>query len=72
MEAITFIGRLLFYFLQLIRQECECVGFEVPTAMFLKTSIFWDITSCSLLKVKQETSVKLLTLWIASQHFVKL
>jgi hypothetical protein len=27
------------------------VGFEVPTAVVMKSSIFWDITPCSPLKV---------------------
>jgi hypothetical protein len=27
------------------------VGFEVLTAVFMKSIIFWDITPCSLLKV---------------------
>jgi hypothetical protein len=29
----------------------SCVGFEVLTAVVKKSSIFWDITPCSLLKV---------------------
>jgi hypothetical protein len=28
-----------------------CVGFEVLTAVVMKSSIFWDIMSCSPLKV---------------------
>jgi hypothetical protein len=28
----------------------KCVGFEVLTAVVMKSSIFWDITPCSLLK----------------------
>jgi hypothetical protein len=29
------------------------VGFEVMTAVVMKSYIFWDITSCSLLKVNR-------------------
>jgi hypothetical protein len=29
----------------------DCVGFEVLTAVFMKSSTFWDVTPCSLLKV---------------------
>jgi hypothetical protein len=31
----------------------EYVGFEVLTAVVMKSSIFWDITPCSLLKVNR-------------------
>jgi hypothetical protein len=27
----------------------KCVGFEVLTAVLMKSTIFWDITSCSRL-----------------------
>jgi hypothetical protein len=30
---------------------CTCVGFEVPTAVVMKSSILWDTTPCSPLKV---------------------
>jgi hypothetical protein len=29
----------------------DYVGFEVLTAVVMKSTIFWDITPCSLLKV---------------------
>jgi hypothetical protein len=29
------------------------VGYEVPTAVVMKSTIFWDITPCSPLKVNQ-------------------
>jgi hypothetical protein len=32
-------------------KQCYIVGFEVLTAVVRKSSIFWDITHCSLLKV---------------------
>jgi hypothetical protein len=31
----------------------ESVGFEVPTAVVMKSSIFWDITLCGPLKVNR-------------------
>jgi hypothetical protein len=30
------------------------IGFEVLTAVVMNSSIFWDITPCSQLKVKEE------------------
>jgi hypothetical protein len=41
-----------------LRGSCETgstllVGFEVFTAVVVKSSVFWDITSCSLLKVNR-------------------
>jgi hypothetical protein len=29
----------------------SCTGFEVPTVVVIKNSVFWDITPSSLLKV---------------------
>jgi hypothetical protein len=36
-----------------IRAEISTVGFEVPTAMVMKNFIFWDMMSCSLVKVNR-------------------
>jgi hypothetical protein len=33
------------------------VGFEVLTAVVMKSSIFWDITPCSLLKINLKSSI---------------
>jgi hypothetical protein len=32
---------------------CNPIGFEVLITVIMKSSIFWDITSCSLSKVNQ-------------------
>jgi hypothetical protein len=34
-------------------QDLICVGFEVLTAVAMKSTIFWDITPCSPLKVNR-------------------
>jgi hypothetical protein len=34
-------------------EEKDLVGFEVLTAVVMKNTIFWDITSCSTLKVNR-------------------
>jgi hypothetical protein len=31
----------------------DCIGFEVLTAVVMKSSVFWDITPCSSLKVNR-------------------
>jgi hypothetical protein len=33
--------------------DCEIVGYEVFTAVVMKNTIFWDITSRNLLKVNR-------------------
>jgi hypothetical protein len=38
-------------FLREVRTRTANVGFEVLTFMVMETSIFWDITPCSPLKV---------------------
>jgi hypothetical protein len=37
-----------------IRTLKQCVGFEVLTAVIMKSYVFWDITPRSQLKVKME------------------
>jgi hypothetical protein len=37
------------------------VGFEVPTAVVMKSSIFWDTTLCSPLEVSTDISEKHIT-----------
>jgi hypothetical protein len=39
--------------LSFINFKERCVGFEVQPAMVMKSSIFWNITSCSPLKVNR-------------------
>jgi hypothetical protein len=42
-----------------LRPVWHCVGFEVLTAVVMKSTVFWDITPCSPLKVNrrfEETS----------------
>jgi hypothetical protein len=36
-----------------LRSKDSVVGFEVLTAVVMKSSVFWDITPCSLLKVNE-------------------
>jgi hypothetical protein len=45
MCTVTFITEIKIYFL--------LVGFEVLTAVVMKSTIFWDIMPCSLLKVNR-------------------
>jgi hypothetical protein len=33
--------------------KCIVVGFEVFTAVVMKSAVFWDITACSPLKVNR-------------------
>jgi hypothetical protein len=40
----------------LFRSLIQFVGFEVLTAMAVKSSVFWDMAPCSLLKVNQQTT----------------
>jgi hypothetical protein len=39
-------------------EYCKFIGFEVFTAVIMKSSVLWDIMPCSPLKAKQETSVE--------------
>jgi hypothetical protein len=38
---------------QFLNVMVYCVGFEVPTAVVIESSVFWDITACSPLKVNR-------------------
>jgi hypothetical protein len=40
---------LSFHFHKLLDKLTHYVGFEVSTAVVMKSTIFWDITPCSLL-----------------------
>jgi hypothetical protein len=42
--------------MQSVKNE-HCVGFKAFTAMNIKRSIFWDITSCSPIKVNRRFKV---------------
>jgi hypothetical protein len=35
------------------KQDTYCAGFEIPTAVVMKRTIFWDITPCNPLKVNR-------------------
>jgi hypothetical protein len=41
------------------------VGFEILTAVVMKSSVFWDMTPCSPLKVKQNSRIR----WQAATCF---
>jgi hypothetical protein len=43
--------RIFGLFMRVIQYTQSCVGFEVFTAMGMTSTIFWDITACSSLKV---------------------
>jgi hypothetical protein len=37
--------------------QISCLGFEVLTAVVMKNSVIWDVTSCSLLKINRRFGV---------------
>jgi hypothetical protein len=37
----------------LVYMIMNCVGFEVLTVVVMKSTIFWDITPCSLLRINR-------------------
>jgi hypothetical protein len=47
------------------------VQHEVLTSVVMKSTIFWDITLCSLLKVNR-SACKLLSCWYLAQHILQL
>jgi hypothetical protein len=58
---MTRIFKILYFYVVYIFNFFPIVGFEVFTAMVIKTIIFWDITPCSPL------SVNLLVCWFLAE-----
>jgi hypothetical protein len=49
-------GAMLLFFI--ILKSIFFVGFEVPTAAVMRTSVFWDTTLCSPLKVNLQRTTR--------------
>jgi hypothetical protein len=47
---------------------CYFAGFEVPTATAMKSSVFWDITPCSLVKA-DFTEEHIVSIFRIEEHF---
>jgi hypothetical protein len=53
-QTITLIGWTINdVYTTVARSNCHCVGFEVPAAVVMKRSVFWDITPRSPLYVNR-------------------